>query len=112
MPAAPAALRGLRITGKPTASTKARASSGELAPAEAAQGIPDWRNASFIAGLSRHSQVVSTDVPGIPVASRTLAAGSMWASTVASRRSTQPSAWMARTTPRSAPSSTTDPSCR
>ena len=64
---------------------------------EAAVGTPASRSACFIDGLSRHSQVVRTDVPGMPVASRTWAAGIVCASTVASSRSTQTLDWMKRT---------------
>ena len=55
---------------------------------ERAHGMPAARSASFIAGLSRHRKAVRTDVPGMPSASRTRAAGMTWASIVASRRST------------------------
>ena len=40
-------------------------------PADAAVGTPAARSASFIDGLSRHSQAVCTEVPGIVHASRT-----------------------------------------
>ena len=61
---------------------------------EAAVGTPASRSASFIDGLSRQSHVVRTDVPGMPVASRTWAAAIVWASTVASSRSTHTLDWM------------------
>ena len=97
VPAEPAALRGFRINGKPTRSANSQASSAESTGADWAQGTPAWRRASFIAGLSRQSQVVKTVVPGMPQASRTLAAGITWASMVASSRSTQLRAWQRRT---------------
>jgi uncharacterized membrane protein len=53
-----------------------------------AQGTPAARRASFMAGLSRHSQVVFTLVPGMPQRSRTTAALITWASTTASRACT------------------------
>jgi DNA-binding response OmpR family regulator len=59
------------------------------AAAEAAVGTPASRSACFIDGLSRHSQAVRTDVPGIVQASRTCAVARVCASTVASIRSTQ-----------------------
>ena len=77
---APAPARGLRISGKPTASANAQTSSALSAAVDAAVGTPAWRSASFIDGLSRHSQVVRTEVPGMPVASRTWAAAILWAS--------------------------------
>ena len=46
------------------------------------------RSASFIDGLSRHSQVVRTEVPGMCRASRTRAAAIWWDSMVDSSRST------------------------
>ena len=76
---------------------KAHTSSAWSAAVEAAVGTPASRSACFIEGLSRHSQVVCTDVPGMPVASRTCAAGMVCASTVASRRSTHTRSWMNRT---------------
>ena len=64
------------------------------AAVEAAVGTPTLRSASFIDGLSRHSQVACTDVPGIPVASRTCAAAIVCDSIVASSRSTHNFDWM------------------
>ena len=58
------------------------------AAVDAAVGTPAWRRASFIDGLSRHSQVVRTEVPGIPRASRTFAAAIWCDSIVDSSRST------------------------
>ena len=72
---APAPLRGLRISGKPTCSANARASAALPTAAEAAVGTPASRSACFIDGLSRHSQAVRTDVPGMVHASRTCAVG-------------------------------------
>ena len=77
------------MSGKPTASANDRASSAVCAAAEAAVGTPAPRSASFIDGLSRHSQAVRTDVPGIVQFSRTCAAARVCASIVASRQSTQ-----------------------
>ena len=50
-----------------------------------------------------------TEVPGMPAASRTLAIGMMWASTVASSRSTGRFDWMKRSAPSTAASSHTEP---
>src|SRR5258705_2522412 len=80
--------------------------------ADCAQGMPAARSASFIDGLSRQSQAVRTDVPGIPQASRTFAAGMMCASTVASMRSTHTCRCTCRTASRSEGSCTTEPICR
>jgi len=107
VPSAPAELRGLRITGYPISSTKARTSSGVEAPVDCAQGIPASRRASFIAGLSRQN-AVRTLVPGMPQASRIRAVGITWASTVASRRSTHSRSWQRRTVASMAPSSQTE----
>ena len=52
-------------------------------------GTPASRRTSFIDGLSRHSQAVRTEVPGIVQASLTCAAAMVCASMVASSRSTQ-----------------------
>ena len=60
-------------------------------------GTPACRSASFIEGLSRQSHVVRTLVPGMPVASRTCAAGIVCASTVASRASIHTLPWKWRT---------------
>ena len=73
--------------------------------------MPAWRSASFIAGLSRHSQAVRVEVPGIVQASRTCAAGMMCASTVASSRSTHSRPWMRRTVSSSAASLVTEGTC-
>ena len=69
------------------------------------------RSASFIAGLSRQRKAVCTVVPGMPAASRTFAAGMMWASTVASMRSTQAFAWTRRTASSIEGSCTTERTC-
>ena len=111
MPAAPAELRGLTISGKPTRAANACASSRSAAPVDWAVGMPASRSASFIAGLSRQSQAVRTDVPGIVQASRTFATGRMCASTVASSRSTHSRLWQRRTASNIAPSSTTERTC-
>ena len=88
VPSAPAPARGLRISGKPIAFAKSTASSTLWAAVDAAVGTPAWRRASFIDGLSRHSHVVRTEVPGIWRASRTRAAAIWWDSIVDSSRST------------------------
>ncbi len=72
-------------------------------------GTPASRSASFIDGLSRHSQAVRTEVPGIVQFSRTWAAAMVWASTTASRRSTQSRSWTQRTASVIAPTSVTLP---
>jgi hypothetical protein len=64
---------------------------------------PAARSASFIDGLSRHSQAVRTDVPGIVQFSRTCAAAQVCASIVASSRSTQTLSWIQRTASVSTP---------
>ncbi len=69
------------------------------AAVEAAVGTPAARRASFIDGLSRHSHVVRTDVPGIEQFSRTCAAARVCASIVASSLSTQTLDWIQRTAP-------------
>ena len=79
----------MRISGNPTSVANATASSTFATAAEAAVGTPADRNASFIDGLSRHSHVVRTEVPGMLRASRTRAAVSWWDSMVDSSRSTQ-----------------------
>ena len=89
VPSAPAPARGLRISGKPIAFAKSTASSTLWAAVDAAVGTPAWRSASFIDGLSRHSHVVRTEVPGMSRASRTRAAAIWWDSIVDSSRSTQ-----------------------
>ncbi len=71
VPDAPAASRGLRITGNPTAATNSSTSATDEAPVEAAHATPAARSTSFIAGLSRHRKAVRDDVPGIVHASRT-----------------------------------------
>ena len=111
MPDAPAPLRGFRISGKPTRSAKSCAEAAESTAAEAAVGTPAARSASFIDGLSRHSQAVRTDVPGIVQASRTCAAAMVCASIVASSRSTQSLSWTQRTARVIAPVSVTDGTC-
>jgi hypothetical protein len=78
---------------------------------EAAVGTPAARSASFIDGLSRHNQVVCTEVPGMPVRSRARAAGRVCASMVASRRSTHTICWQLRTTVVSCSTSVTEPIC-
>ena len=75
--------------------------------AEAAVGTPAARSVSFIDGLSRHSQAVRTDVPGIEQFSRTCAAAMVWDSMVASRRSTQSRSWIQRTASVITPTSVT-----
>ena len=72
------------IMGKPTLEAKARISAASLEPMDWAQETPAARKASFMAGLSRHSHVDFTLVPGMPHFSRTLAAHMTWASTEAS----------------------------
>jgi hypothetical protein len=111
VPEAPAASRGLTITGKPTRCTKARTSFASLVPIDWAQAMPAARSVSFMAGLSRQRKAVRTLVPGIWQRSRTLAAVWMWASTVVSSRSTQPRPCTRRTASKSAPSSTTERTC-
>ena len=76
-----------------------------------AVGTPASRSASFMAGLSRQSQAVRVEVPGISHCSRTQAQGVMWASTVASRRSTQERSWTRHTAARSASPLVTDGTC-
>ena len=76
-----------------------------------AHGMPAARNASFMAGLSRHRNAVRTEVPGMPQASRTSAAVMTWASTVASSRSTQTIPWIRRTVATMASWSTTEGTC-
>jgi len=71
-------------------------------------GTPASRSACFIDGLSRHSQAVCTDVPGIVQASRTCAAGSVCASMVASSRSTHSLSCTHRTAAVIPPTSVTD----
>ena len=110
-PDAPAPAAGLSTSGYPTSAANRRTSSPERAAVDAAQRTPASRSTSFIAGLSRHRNAVRSDVPGMPHASRTRAAAMMWASTVASRRSTQTCRWSRRTTSYSWPSSTTEPTC-
>ena len=61
--------------------------------------------------VSRQRYEVFTLTPGMPRASRTLAAAMMWASTVASSRSTQPRAWTRATASSSEGSCTTEPIC-
>ena len=78
-----------------------------MTAAEAAVGTPAARSASFIDGLSRHSQAVRTDVPGIVQFSRTWAAARVCASIVASSRSTQTLSWIQRTASVITPTSTT-----
>ena len=85
---APAPVRGLSTIGKPMPSTKACTSAALVTAADAAVGIPAARSASFIDGLSRHSQAVRTEVPGIVQFSRACAAARVCASIVASSRST------------------------
>ncbi len=111
MPAAPAPARGLRISGKPTCSANACTSAALSAAVDAAVGTPASRSACFIDGLSRHSHAVRTDVPGMPCASRTCAAGSVCASIVASSRSTQTLPCTQRTTSVMRSTSVTDGTC-
>ena len=108
MPDAPAPLRGLRMSGKPTSAANACASAALLTAADAAVGTPASRSACFIDGLSRHSQAVRTEVPGMVQASRTCAAGMVCASTVASSRSTHRLPWTQRTAAVMAPTSVTE----
>ncbi len=108
MPDAPAPLLGFRISGNPTRSANSRADAAESTAAEAAVGTPTDRSASFIDGLSRHSQAVRTDVPGIVQASRTCAAAMVCASMVASSRSTHSLSCTQRTARVSASTSVTD----
>ncbi len=81
------------------------------APAEAAVGTPASRSACFIDGLSRHSQAVRTDVPGIVQASLTCAAGMVCASIVASSRSTHSLSCTQRTAAVMASTSVTERTC-
>jgi hypothetical protein len=111
VPDAPAPLRGLRMSGNPTASANARASAGLDTAADAAVGTPAARSASFMDGLSRHSQAVRTDVPGMVPASRAWAAAMMCASTVASSRSIHRLSCARRTAWASAAASVTDGTC-
>jgi hypothetical protein len=78
---------------------------------DAAVGTPAARSASFIEGLSRHSQAVRTDVPGMVHASRTCATGGMCASMVASSRSTHSRPCTRRTASMTARSSVTERTC-
>ena len=104
---APAPVRGLRMTGKPVSATNACTSAAEVTAAEAAVGIPAARSTSFMDGLSRHSQAVRTDVPGIVHASRACAAAMVCASIVDSSRSTHTLSCTQRTASVSTPASTT-----
>ena len=79
------------------------------AAVEAAVGTPASRSACFIDGLSRHSQAVRDDVPGIVQASRTCATGSVCASIVVSSRSTHSRLWIQRTASVITPTSVTLP---
>jgi hypothetical protein len=97
VPDAPAAAGGFTISGNPSEAAKSRISLREALPRDWAQGIPPFRSTSFIAGLSRQRNAVWTEVPEMPQASRTCAAGMMWASTVASSRSTESFDWSHRT---------------
>jgi len=108
VPDAPAPLRGLRISGNPASSANVCACAAVATAAEMAVGTPAARSASFIDGLSRHSQAVRTDVPGIVQASRTCAAAMVCASTVASSRSTHSLSCTQRTACVSACTSVTD----
>ena len=108
MPDAPAPLRGFRISGNPARSAKSRAEAADDTAAEAAVGTPASRSTSFIDGLSRHSQAVRTDVPGIVHASRTCAAAMVCASIVASNRSTHSLSCTQRTARVIASTSVTD----
>jgi hypothetical protein len=74
---------------------------------DAAVGTPAARSVCFIDGLSRHSQAVRTEVPGMVQRSRTWATGSVCASIVVSSRSTQTLSWIQRTTSVNTPTSTT-----
>ena len=74
-------------------------------------GTPTDRSTSFIDGLSRHSQAVRTDVPGIVHASRTCAAAKVCASMVASSRSTHSLSCTRRTARVTASTSVTDGTC-
>ena len=100
-------MRGLRITGKPVSATNACTSAAEVTAAEAAVGIPAARSTSFMDGLSRQSQAVRTDVPGIVHASRACAAAMVWASIVDSSRSTHTLSCTHRTASVRMPASTT-----
>ena len=90
VPDAPAASRGLRITGKPTCGGErldlGRPTTRRSRPRRARR--PPAAPPSSPACRGRGTRC-ATDVPGIVHASRTCAAAMMWASTVASRRSTQ-----------------------
>ena len=101
----------MRISGNPTSAANACACAADDTPAEAAVGTPAARSASFMDGLSRHSQAVCTEVPGIVHASRTCAAGMMWASIVASSRSTHSLSCTQRTARVMASTSVTDGTC-
>ena len=101
----------MRISGNPTCAANARASLALDTAADAAVGTPAARSASFIDGLSRHSQAVCTDVPGIVHASRTCAVDMMCASMVASSRSTHSLSCTQRTARIMAATSVTDGTC-
>ena len=111
MPDAPAPLRGLRISGNPARSANVCASAALATAAEIAVGTPAARSASFIDGLSRHSQAVRTEVPGIVQASRTSAAAMVCASIVASSRSTHSLSCTQRTAQVIAATSVTEDTC-
>ena len=96
------------MSGNPTCSANARASAAEATAAEAAVGTPAARSTSFIDGLSRHSQAVCTDVPGMVQASRACAAAMVCASMVASSRSTHSLSCTQRTARVRAATSVTD----
>ena len=86
-------------------------SAGLSAAVDAAVGIPASRSACFIDGLSRHSQAVRTEVPGMSVRSRTCAAASVCASIVASSPSTQTLPWTQRVTSVMRSTSVTEGTC-
>ena len=111
VPDAPAPLRGLTISGYPTSRRERTRVAADDTAADAAVGTPAARSASFIDGLSRHSQAVCTDVPGIVHASRTCAVDMMCASTVASSRSTHSLSCTQRTARVMASTSVTDGTC-
>jgi hypothetical protein len=96
----------LRSAGVPTAASAAVATA-----AEAAVGTPAERSTSFIDGLSRHSQAVRTDVPGMVQASLTCAAARVCASIVASSRSTHSLSCTHRTARVIASTSVTERTC-
>jgi hypothetical protein len=73
--------------------------------------MPPARRTSFIDGLSRHSQVVCTLVPGMPQASRAFAADMTCASITASSRSIHSRPCSQRTRSMTASSSTTERTC-